>query len=140
MKYAPRPACLLPLARQQHRHGKSLGGEVTAQSINLPPRPSISPRHLPTTHTHRDTHTLALFHCKRPPHFTLTGEAQMSCPKRVMAVSAPEISVHVRQCLCSFFFVLVGTFSKFKSDPTSRLQQLLLLSKKSTFVLLCQLF
>lgn len=56
MKYAPGRPVYCPLARQQHRHRKSPGGEVTAQSINLPPRPSISPRHLPTTLTHRHTH------------------------------------------------------------------------------------
>lgn len=65
----------------------------------------------------------------------------MSCPKGVMAVSVPEISGRVRQCLCSSFFVLVGTFSKIQERSNfPGCQQLLLLFKKSTFALLCQLY
>lgn len=94
---------------------------MTEQSINLPAHPSISPRHLPTTHTHSDTHTLVLFHCNTPATLYPNRGGLDELPQKSYGCFAPR---DFRPCPSGFmfllFFVLVGTFSKFKSDQTSQ--------------------
>lgn len=126
MKYAPGrpvyyPALVSSPAAVNHRAG---GDGAVHQTPTLPRcSPNISPRTAPpNTYTHGDTHTHSVSQ-QTPaplPHYDLTGEAQMSCPKRVMAVPflLETASSGVCHCLCSFFFVLVQTFAKFKVDQS----------------------
>lgn len=140
MKYAPGRPVYCPLARQQHRHRKSPGGEVTAQSINLPPRPGISPRHLPTTLTHRHTHprTVSL---QTPATLYPNRGGSDELPQKSYGCFGPR---DFRPCLSVFMFLLFRPCRNFQQiQERSNFpghQQLFLLLKKSTFVLLCQLY